>query len=276
MKDLPLTIAAFAALGAACWYANRLRRASPADLRAEARALREKLDRLSGRNADLSRLHQRSVERLQLLAQVDRELTDRVLDLQALLSTLARRLAHLVGDAVAIYLPEPGRPAWRALEGATASLRDRAVEVIAAAGLEPTPAPVREAMTLGRPQARDACGLPSALAVPLRSRSGQVIGAAVLVRRAGAPPYGQDAVALSEQVCERAVPALEVARTYQAKEAFAAIAARELRTQSRRALRAGGPEGARKALEAFDEQTARLARLVNGDVDLPWEPTTGW
>lgn len=279
MKDLPLTVAVFAALAAACWYASRLRRAVPVDLRAEARALREKLDRLSARNGDLSRLLQRSVERLQTLAQVDRELTDRALDLESLLSTLARRLAHLVGDAAAIYLPEPGRPAWRALEGATASLRERAVELFEAAGLEPMPGLVRDAMVLGRPASREACGLPCAVAVPLRSRAGQVIGAAVLVRRAGAPSYAQEAVALGEQVCERAVSALEVARAYKAREAFAAIAARELRAQSRRMLRAADePEVAREALELFDEQTARLARLVNGDldVDVDGEPVADW
>ncbi|HYV45797.1 MAG TPA: hypothetical protein VFA20_13105 [Myxococcaceae bacterium] len=261
MKDLPLTIAVFAALAAACWYAGRLRRPVPTVLRAEVRSLREKLDRLSARNVELSGLLQRSVERLQLLAQVDRELTDRALDLDALLSTLARRLAHAVGDAAAVYLPEQGRPAWRGLEGATASLRDRAVVLFEAAGLSALPEQLRDSMAMGRAQVRDACGLPGLLAVPLRSRAGQVVGAAVLVRRPGAPPYGEGAVALCEQVCERAVSALEVAREHQAQETFAAIATRELRAQSKRVLQA-------RSREEIDEQTARLARLMNGDVDL--------
>lgn len=274
VKDLPLTIAIFAGLAAACWYARHLRTA-PSDLRAEARTLRERLDRLAARNAELSRLLQRSVERLQLLAQVDRELTDRALDLEGLLSALARRLAHAVGDAAAVYLPEPGRPAWRALEGAAPSLRDRAVELLQAAGLEGEPAEVREAMALGRTQAREASGLPCLLAVPLRSRAGQLIGAVLLVRKAGAPPYGPEAVALCEQVAERAASALEVAREYQAREAFAAIAARELRAQSKRLIQRvdeldGGES--RESLQQIDEQTAKLARLVNGDVDVEAAP----
>jgi len=261
VKDLPLAIAVFAALAAAGWYASRLRRSAPTGVRAEVRSLREKLDRLSSRNAELSRLFQRSVERLQLLAQVDRELTDQALDLDALLSTLARRLAHAVGDAAAVYLPEQGRPAWRGLEGAVPSLRDRAVALFKAAGLSALPEQLRDAMAMGRSRVRDACGLPGLLAVPLRSRAGLVVGAVVLVRRAGGPPYGQEAVALCEQICERAVSALEVARTYQARETFSAVAARELRAQSRRVLQA-------RSREEIDEQTARLARLMNGDVDL--------
>lgn len=258
MSDLSLTIAVFSALAAACWYARHLH-LIPTRLRAEARALRERMDRLIARNTELSRLLQRSVRRLQLLAQVDTELTDRVLDLDALCAALARRVAHEVGDAAGVYLPEPGRTAWRALEGATASLQDRAVALFESAALDGEPTQIRDAMGLGRPQALEAFGLPCTLAVPLRSRSCKVIGALLLVRRAGSPPYGPEAIALCELIAERAAAALDVARTYQAQAVFADIAARELRAQARRRLEA------RPALEA-------VPQLMDGEVEIVIEP----
>src|SRR4051812_31838258 len=57
VKALPLAIAVFAALAAACWYVLRLREV-PARLRAEGRALRERAERLTARNTELSRLLQ--------------------------------------------------------------------------------------------------------------------------------------------------------------------------------------------------------------------------
>jgi hypothetical protein len=258
VNELSLATAVLAALAAACWYVRRLR-AAPVRLRSEVRSLRVRLDRLAARNAELSRLLQRSVQRLQLMVQVDTELTDRVLDLDALCAALAQRAAQAVGDAAGVYLPEPGRPAWRALEGATPSLRDRAAALFQSASLEPEPAQIRDAMAMGRPQATVACGLPCTLAVPLRSRSSKVIGALLLARRTGSPPYGPEAIALCELIAERAASALDVARTHQAQAVFADIATRELRAQSRRRL---------EARTGLDPVPPR----VNGEIEIPIEP----
>src|SRR5690606_17815672 len=96
------------------WFlARKARRAG-----AEAAQGRQELEALAAQNAELSVLLQQTVERLQLLARVHRDMTERELDLEQLLQALARRTCEVLGDAVGIYLPDGDHPPLRAVEAA--------------------------------------------------------------------------------------------------------------------------------------------------------------
>jgi signal transduction histidine kinase len=273
-------------------------RAERARTEAAAQDGRKQVDVLAHQNAEMSQLLERTVDRLQLLSQIHRELTERTLDLDGLLDAMAKRTAEVVGDAVGIYLPEANQPALRAFQARSEALLERARQLFAGpVGADDSTLVrmvVRKAESavfndlsamfeaLGTsPERRTLCegtGLRSAMAVPLRSRSGAVIGAMLLMRQQSSPAYRQEDMELCEQVAERAASAIDNARLYRAREAFLALAAHELRTPTT-ALRAQAQlavrrldtmdaEKTRGVLMNVERQTARLVRLVNDLLDV--------
>jgi signal transduction histidine kinase len=288
---------ALLALAALCGLAAAQRRTRRSAAQGET-AQQARVQQLTDQNSRLTTLLERTVTRLQLLGDLHKELTERTLDLDALLGVMARRTAEVLGDAVGIYLPEGGQPPLRAFHAPALEPEGLVRELFEQVAPEGQPTVACLAVKQGRavafndmealfrelsvPAEQQALcrtiGVGAVLGVPLRSRVGAVIGAMLLIRRQQSPPYGQEEIDLAEQVAERAASAIDIARLYRARESFLALAAHELRTpctalhaQAQLAIRKvdtlDGPQ-TRQVLQNMERQTSRLVRLINDLLDV--------
>jgi len=296
-----LWVGAVAAVGAAA--ALRLGRLLPgrsgAQQDLDTQAARVALETLAAQNAELSGLLWKTVDRLQILASVDRAFSERTLDLDGLLQALATRACDSVGEVVGVYLVEEHQPALRAFEARDPELRPKVQTLLESEPHYQLPTLPRLALESGRTrtvedlaattaqlgtpreQALLAAGvapLKHGLLVPIKARTGEGVGAVWLLRGAKRGPYTQDELELTEQVVDRAALAIDNARLYRARETFLGLAAHELRTPTT-ALRAQAqlllrrletlpPHRVRKGLETIERQTGRLARLINDLLDV--------
>lgn len=203
--------------------------------------------------------------------------------------------SHLPADAVAglaRYAPRPGgpQPASEAIRSYRAVLHP----VIDDARLERILIDPEHIAIARRIQAR------SSITVPLVAR-GRLVGTITVIGTAGRPSYTEADLALVTEIGQRAAPAIEGARMFDAaraaadaerraradaeeaarmRDVFLSIASHELRTPlaalvgriqlaQRRLDRDGtDPEAMRTTLARLGEQAARLARLVDQLLDV--------
>lgn len=131
-----------------------------------------------------------------------------------------------------------------------------------------------------------ALGFPYVIAVPLTVR-GQAIGAIILLRGEGRPPFDADELRLAGDLAHRAAIALDNARLYheaqeavRVRDAFLSVAAHELKTPlttlygnvqllQRRSQREGTlNERDQRTLRIIFEQTGRLNKMITALLDL--------
>lgn len=239
---------------------------------------------------------------LLVLSEVSRAMAGARLDLRAILDSVARRLAELLGDACAIRIAT--------VDGASVELaaihhHDERVADIARTLLQGGLEPVESAFADppgGWPLLVPAVdpsllaivpemfhplleGVRSLLVVPMRI-GGRIIGTLTLVRDRTALPFTPDDATLVEEIANRAALAIDNARLYasaqdavRARDDFLSIAAHELRTPvtslllGLQAKRRGVAPDARPVvtsgeLERFERQAGRLARLVDDLLDI--------
>ncbi len=283
-----------AALLSAAYLGLVSRSRRPPPQAAENEAARVALETLAAQNAELSSLLWKTVDRLQVLSSIDRDFSERTLDLDSLLKSLASRTCDAVGEVVGVYLVEEHQPALRAFEVRHRHLKDRVQPLLESEPHYLLPTLPRLAMESGCTRtyeqltsALDAgeralfSALPQlrhALLVPIKSRTGEGVGAVWLMRSDAQGPFTQEDRELIEQVVERASLAIDNARLYRARETFLGLAAHELRTPTT-ALRAQAQlmlrrletlpvERVRSGLETIERQTGRLTRLINDLLDV--------
>ncbi len=260
----------------------------------ENEAARVALETLAAQNAELSSLLWKTVDRLQVLSSIDRDFSERTLDLDSLLKSLASRTCDAVGEVVGVYLVEEHQPALRAFEVRHRNLKEGVQSLLQSEPHYLLPTLPRLAMESGCTRAYpeftsalDAreravfSALPQlrhALLVPIKSRTGEGVGAVWLIRSEAQGPFTQEDRELIEQVVERASLAIDNARLYRARETFLGLAAHELRTPTTalraqaqlmlRRLESMPPERIKSGLETIERQTGRLTRLINDLLDV--------
>lgn len=221
-------------------------------------------------------VHVESTRRLELLADVSRNLSEARLELKPMLETLVNVLASRTGDAAAVALVgEDGALRWQEAHSQSTPREDWSKV------LELSTDEARQLARLPLPKTIRHASQPVAL-IPLRSS--RVLGVVALARLESEEGLNEKELALAEQILERASLAIEnallfeqVQQAVKIRDEFLSVAGHELRTPLTAlhlhvaALKRGAlhnPDGLELRLESVARQGDRLKRLVEGLLDV--------
>jgi signal transduction histidine kinase/DNA-binding response OmpR family regulator len=219
------------------------------------RALREAEERLKRQQAEQA-LHQQTV-RLRILAEVSQAFAETILDFEAVLNTIVRRCAELLGDACAIrLLSEDGQwlnpvaiyhtnPEAEQLVHAVLNTKQQSNEGLHAQVVQTGRSLFIPSISLDELQAAtnpklrpllSQFSISSVLISPLRAR-GRVIGTLGMARERPNNPYTLEEQDLLQSLADRAALSIDNARLYQesqqanrVKDQFLAVLSHELRS----------------------------------------------
>ncbi len=264
----------------------------------ERRLFRERVARAAAERAEESAREQ--AERLRLLAEASRLFVTASVEPEAILQTIARHLAEIIGDNCMVQmLDESSDLRYRAFHDRDPAARALAEELFVGKRVPKNDSSVALArgesvlMPVVASNRRDSepfepftrrFQVHSLVAVPLRNPQGMV-GALVLCRHREKRPFSESDLSLVQDLADRAGLALENARLYrelmgavQVRDDFLAIAGHELKTplaalllqlQSlQRAVLKGPPSNLAGRLDKATASGVRLERLIGELLDV--------